>query len=278
MADSNVIIGDWKAQRKGRNRKGIEWAMDIDVPGIRGTLNAKELGGVLANEMCDIMRHNWEAGKRASGQPPKVRYNEEMESGRAIKRALIEGAPLTGRLRDLTAWVSKALDASDDPPPWKTKKGRRQWIKRRAKLIQHYTATKRFGKINGFRRPARKVRYLPDPNNRTAVNDSGMMADFLSARYVPERRGTNKATGKSWHVRSQVIFSTTKSRQSAAFQYGGLDEVSPRQFVAKYRSSLRHTYKLWDNAVAWNDANQARTALFTTLRIVGRILQRIGPF
>ena len=282
--DANLILRDWRTESKGKGRSDIEWSVTVDIPGLKGTLDARELGNIMAAEMVDGMRKNLRRGRTAGGGSPRIRYTEKMQNGRAIKLSLIEGAPLTGRFRNLTKWVGEALSGNEFQDikvmgvTVKASQQRKDWIDTRARLIQQYTATTRFGTINGLKPPPRTDRYLPNPDNKHPVDDSGMMTDRLSARYIPTRRGTNKETGKREVRKSTITFSTVKKRQLPLHHIGGLGKMKADAFIDRNPGDFKHTRNTWNNAVIWNEKGARMTLMITALRITGRILRAAGGF
>lgn len=271
MAD--VLVGPIKGLKKGKGR-GMEWTMAVDLPALEGTLDAKKLGGVFATELVDRYRENLRRGKQADGHEPPHQFNKRMEEGRAIKRSLIEGAPIGGRASEVTKWIADALNVA----PRKRSQAHRDWIAYRKALIKHYTLLKKFGPINGIKQPSQRRLYLPDPNNGTPINNSGMMADALSARYIPQRKGTNRNTGQIYDIRAGITVGTCASRAHALSVHGGfIRGINPVSFIQANAASFTNTTNLWNNAVRWHDMKSNAMAFMAAWRVMMMVMQRVGP-
>jgi len=257
----------WPVSKRMGGHFGGEWVVTLE-----------EILQMYANEAIDYIRHEWESGKELGGNARELTDRNVWD--RRYRKKMLEAAP-----SDYKEFGQFMRDAQKEERSL-TKQQQHDaariyahYFFRLKKLKQNYFyRVVTFNTLNGITtRKSTMQRFLPDPDNGTAIMDSGLMSASLKGRFRPGKTYTAR-DGKTYHVQDNVTLTAAKNRQTAALKAG----LSPRNSARVLRQmngnhpAFRNTRALVDNAIYWRDMKQKMVKLAIVMRVAMRFAQIAG--
>lgn len=278
----NTLVKGMKIRSKGKG-KGVRFNMELDIPDLRGVIDAEIIGSLAVSEFIDLILKTWERGMVLPHRKRKVTI--QMKRRRLLWNAILRKLP--NNRREFTAMIkpiAKDLKALvRDQGDWAEIYS---YIRKIDELNYIYTTIRPKYKLR--QRTQRSIRgvqpskfvtsvFLPDPDSNKAVVDSGLMAASLHGTYRRSRSYINKE-GVTIKTYAQMVITVAKNRQSAAIK-AGLSSKSDYFFtnmMNKNTKDFQHTNNMLSHGIYWADKRRAMTRLFTTLKIMYRVAQFAG--
>lgn len=253
-SSENIITGV-RNNSKGKGRFNL--AIYANIPGVGGSLSARNIGLQAANELVDRIRTNWELGKYPDGTAgPGV---SEDQAGKN-KRSSI-GQSATARL------YRRRLDAIN--------------MAKRGVMLDVYTYRQQVVMPNDAVGAKKRVKYLKvwfvpkQENIHKSFNFSGLMMTSLRGRFRP---GHNQRTpaGTSTMVSAGWEISVAKSRQECAAAYCGLS--APYIYRMFDLNQLPQTSYYLRRAVFWATVQEKAEAVRSAAELVSRGFEQLTLF
>lgn len=250
----NLITGV-RQNSKGKGRFNL--AIYANIPGVGGSLSARQIGLQAVNELVDRIRINWEYGRYPDGKPgPGV---SEDQTG-PNKRASI-GQSATARL------YRRRLEAIN--------------MAKRGVALEVYIYRQQIVMQNDAQGARRRVKYLkvwftPKRENiYKSFNFSGLMMTSLKGRFRPGHNQTTPA-GTSTMVSAGWELSVAKSRQECAAAYCGLS--APYIYRMFELNQLPETAFYLRKAVFWTNVKETAEAVRNVAELVSRGFEQLSLF
>lgn len=255
-----------KAGKKSR----LDMDIFVEIPGVRGNLDAKRTGKIYAAEVIDTMRFYWERGHKipgGTGFQIKTTPRKVTRAARVKAKRILEGDTFAGRKKG-----GKNLTRSQEFQNKRLAEAKR--LKRTYTYRGKSNAPASFIAGLKTRDYGKSKIYIPDPNN-PSLNASGLMLNSLSGRYIPDKDYINKAGVRVVSV-SHVNIRVRGDRADAAQTYGGMNQKASILNTgmldsASFKSNFPATAEYLDNAIYVNDRKQSMEYLRNVVRFLSLI-------
>lgn len=252
MTQLTTLVTGISARLKTSTKAGkvFEMGMDIQLPGMRGIVSARQFGTMLAMELVDHCRVNWLTGKTILGET-----RGKSETATDIRK------------QHAQTLTSVSLDDN---------LGRKEKYVRG--ILKHYTLrTQSTQNIDGVKTKTKtRSKYVPDPA-APALNSSGLMIDSLKGAWVP---GASTPVGQSGVVYTQgwIRLRVPASRNAAAYFNGGLrpeNAARVMQIFSSQPQNFKYTTSLLNHFLEWEERPKQAPSAWPE---VGRALSEMAKY
>ena len=262
------IVSGIKQSSRGKG-KGVAWQVELDLPALAGTLDAKIFAASASSEIVDRIRERWSRGYSLRDAGGSL-----SQEGKAIRRAMREiliGSGDYDEYQKKIRLLEESMAGTSGARWLRLVQVRKErWAKYKRIVMKRYQARVPDGEIG---KKSVKRQYVPNEDDRP-IMASGLMHDTLRGKY---RRGRSwvAPSGRRMQANSHVELRIPKNRQYAAKWVGGLTGADV-DAVTQTFAHMPQTKALARNCVKWKRAGDSVATAWQTLRLVYKITRLLG--